>query len=94
MQTRSKSGIFKLKNILSLTTLHTDSDPSYFSKAVKHSHWRQAMVEEFNTFLANHTWDLIPQIPTMHVVGCKWIYKTKFKSDGSIECYKARLVAL
>ena len=27
------------------------------------------------------------------MVGCKWIYKIKTHSDGSIECYKARLVA-
>jgi hypothetical protein len=26
-------------------------------------------------------------------IGCKWIYKPKFKSDGSIDKYKARLVA-
>jgi hypothetical protein len=26
-------------------------------------------------------------------IGCKWIYKPKFKSDGSIDKYNARLVA-
>lgn len=29
----------------------------------------------------------------MNIVDCKWIYKIKLKSDGSIEQYKARLVA-
>ena len=27
------------------------------------------------------------------MVGCKWIYKIKTRSDGSIERYKTRLVA-
>ena len=27
------------------------------------------------------------------MVGYKWIYKIKTRSDGSIECYKARLIA-
>jgi hypothetical protein len=26
-------------------------------------------------------------------IGCKWVYKTKTKSDGTIEWYKARLIA-
>ena len=31
--------------------------------------------------------------PRKYVVGCKWIYKIKTRSDGSIERYKAHLVA-
>ena len=27
------------------------------------------------------------------VVGCKWLFTVKYKSDGTIERYKARLVA-
>lgn len=31
--------------------------------------------------------------PAQNVVGCKWVYKLKRNSDGSINCYKTRLVA-
>jgi Reverse transcriptase (RNA-dependent DNA polymerase) len=30
---------------------------------------------------------------TKKTVGCKWIYKIKYHSDGTIEWYKVRLVA-
>jgi len=74
--------------------MRTDSDPSCFFKAVKHVHLRHAISEEFNAFLENNTWNLVPRTSPMHVIGCKWIFKTKFKYDESIERYKARLVAL
>ena len=41
----------------------------------------------------NHTWDLVTLPFGQSVVGCKWIYKIKTRSDGSIERYKARPVA-
>jgi hypothetical protein len=38
-------------------------------------------------------WDLVPCPPHVHPITCKWVYKVKTRSDGSLERYKARLVA-
>ena len=51
------------------------------------------MKEELDALSKNHTWDLVTLPPRKSVVGCKWIYKIKTRSDGFIERYKARLVA-
>ena len=51
------------------------------------------MKEELDALTKNHTWDLVTLPPRQSVVGCKWIYKIKTRSDGSVECYKVRLVA-
>ena len=42
---------------------------------------------------ANNTWSVVPLPDGKRPIGCKWVYKIKFKSDSSIERYQARLVA-
>jgi hypothetical protein len=51
------------------------------------------MAEEFHAFLKNGTWTLVPPQTSMKIVGCKWVFRTKRKVDGSIDRYKACLVA-
>jgi hypothetical protein len=51
------------------------------------------MEEEYESIMKNNTWELTELPKHKNPIGCKWIYKPKFKSDGSIDKYKARLVA-
>ena len=51
------------------------------------------MYAEYQALLDNHTWSLVSKNATMNVIGCRWIFKLKFKYDGSIDHYKAQLVA-
>jgi hypothetical protein len=51
------------------------------------------MAEEIAALECTDTWDLVPLPSSASPITCKWVYKIKTHSDGSIECYKARLVA-
>ena len=51
------------------------------------------MQAEINALQANNSWVMTPLPPSKVPIGCKWVFKIKLKSDGSIERYKARLVS-
>ena len=51
------------------------------------------MDEEYRSLMANDTWDLIPLLKGRKLIRCKWVYRTKYASDGSVERLKARFVA-
>lgn len=50
------------------------------------------MTEELNAMEANNTWTITILPANHHTIGCRWIYKVKYKADGSLDRYKARLV--
>ena len=43
--------------------------------------------------MKNGTWKLVDPPVGTKPIGCKWVYKNKYKSDGSLDKHKARLVA-
>ena len=51
------------------------------------------MSEEYDALVRNGTWELVPLEDITNLVGCKWIFRIKRNSDGSIDRYEARLVA-
>ena len=55
--------------------------------------WMQAAQEEYNSIIAAGTWELQPLPKGRTAIGCKWTLKQKFKANGDIDRYKARLCA-
>jgi hypothetical protein len=51
------------------------------------------MAEEIATLKRTGTWNLVPCLPRVCPITCKWVYKVKTHSDGSLELYKSCLIA-
>ena len=51
------------------------------------------MAEEIAALERTGTWDLVSLPPGVRPITCKWVYKVKTRSDGSLKRHKARLVA-
>jgi hypothetical protein len=72
-----------------------EDDPTSFEEAMRSeysSKWLDTMEDEIKSMSTNEVWDL-EEIPKgAKTVGCKWVYKTKYDSQGNIDKFKARLV--
>ena len=76
-----------------LSSISRYSEPQSFDDANSQGVWKKAMNEELQALDQHKTWTITKLPKGKKAVGCKWIYKFKFNSDGSIERHKARLVA-
>ena len=95
MITSSQNGIVRPYRQPNATTRHNlpnTEEPSCASQALHDPKWRAAMSDEFNALLHNSTWDLVPPFSSTNLGGCKWVFRIKRNSDGTVDHYKARLV--
>ena len=73
--------------------------PKTFRQAMRSpqsSYWREAIAKELGGLLALHTWDMVLEssMPSgSNLMHCHYVFTVKRKADGSIEKFKARLVA-
>ncbi|CAL9010964.1 unnamed protein product, partial [Prunus brigantina] len=85
-RTRSLQDIYETCNFITI-------EPESFEVVVKEEIWRKAMEEEIKTIEKNKTWELVDRPKDKAIIGVKWVYKTNFNPDRSIQKHKARLVA-
>ncbi|KAK9062368.1 hypothetical protein SSX86_019554 [Deinandra increscens subsp. villosa] len=76
-----------------MSALNKSVEPETYSEASMDPNWVRAMNEEMEALFRNNTWTLVELPPGRKPIGCKWVYKIKYRSTGEIERYKARLVA-
>ena len=68
-------------------------EPLSFSQALQDPKWRDVMQQEVQALHANKTWSFVPPPAHKRPIGCKWVFKIKYNPNGTIERYKAKLVA-
>ena len=50
-------------------------------------------MEELRSIHKHQTWTLVPKPADKKIIAVKWIYRTKYNADGTVNKLKARLVA-
>lgn len=64
-----------------------------YTVALQDPDWCQAMMDEYQALIRNHTWSLVELPHSTKSVGSKWVFHLKLKPNGNIGRYKALLVS-
>eukprot|EP00253_Pinus_taeda_P033087 PITA_33087 len=73
--------------------LSIDFELTSFKEVDSHDEWKEVMQKEYDALIKNGTWKLVDPLLGTKPIGCKWVYKNKYKVDGSLDKHKVRLVA-
>ena len=76
--------------------MQDDTEPRSYDEAMSSpacNEWMTAMKDEMKSIRTNQVWELVDLPPRRKSIGNKWVLKIKRKADGSIDKYKAQLVA-
>lgn len=55
--------------------------------------WRSAIRAEYESLVKNQTWTVCDLPASRRPITSKWVFKLKYRADGRVDKYKARLVA-
>ena len=67
------------------TNLDRIQIPKNIQESLEISEWRDAVMEELRTLEKNGTWEVMTLPREKKPVGCKWVFKVKYKADGTVE---------
>jgi hypothetical protein len=78
-----------------LADTHVSDTPKSYAEVMisqDRDKWLDAIAKEGDSLKENKTWTLVEKPRGKRILSTMWVLKIKYKSDGSIERYKARLV--
>ncbi|RVW59251.1 Retrovirus-related Pol polyprotein from transposon TNT 1-94 [Vitis vinifera] len=76
--------------------LQIEEDPKTYKEVMASrdvAFWKEAINDEMDSIMSNQTWELVDLPPGSKPIGCKWVFRRKYHTDGMIQTFKARLVA-
>lgn len=68
-----------------LSKITSTREPLSYDEAALDSNWIEAMNQELQALKDNVTWSLVDLPPGKTPIGCRWVFKIKYKTNGEIE---------
>jgi len=89
MVTSGRAGIIKPNPSYACSAMTSAVSPilAFARAALRDPNWKAAMEAEYAALLTNRTWELVPRPPGANVVTDKWVFRVKYKPDGSLDRY-------
>ena len=60
-------------------SLYTNLEHNSFEESIAHDKWKESMQKEYDTVIKNGTWKLVEPPFKTKLIGCKWVFKNKYK---------------
>lgn len=60
-------------------SIFASTEPTSYVEASRHDCWIKAMQAELHALQMNSTWTLTTLPPHKIAIGCRWVYKIKYK---------------
>lgn len=76
--------------------INDDFIPNNYEEAINcknNAKWKEAIKSEIRSLYENKTWEIVEKPKEAQTLSAKWVFNIKHNIDGSIDRYKARLVA-
>lgn len=84
------------RNLMASSVMQMMQEPKSYSEALEGPNakkWMEAVENELLAHYTNETWTLVKKTGREKEISCRWVFKIKQNPDGSIDRFKARLVA-
>jgi hypothetical protein len=76
-----------------VANIQNSFEPLCDEKARQRPEWEKATQVKHEALTINQAWMLKESPTSKKAIGCKWVYKVKYKIDGTHDKHEARLAA-